>query len=241
LVVSCAPGNDCSHQSSWAGPYFITQDIGTQPIENNGTNAVTGCPSGRQCLPPNGYRLDDFVHGSLSIDNAGRLYFAWDDFRNGAAPCDTLDYDTASPPCNNDVLYAYSTSGGVNWSGPFLITGNAGETAQWMPWSGIGPTGSTLWIAYYSREFKDCEFTGCNDIVLAKVANPRGSKTITYERITSSSMPNLVIANNPVQAGFLGDYMWLTVGNSGKPYIVWADTRGAGRPGVVEEDIYFAS
>jgi hypothetical protein len=181
------------------------------------------------------------VHGSLSIDNAGRLYFAWDDFRNGSAPCDTLDYDTATPPCNNDVLYAYSTSGGVNWSGPFLVTGNAGETAQWMPWSGIGPTGSTLWIAYYSREFKDCEFTGCNDIVLAKVANPRGSKTITYERITSSSMPNLVIANNPLQAGFLGDYMWLTVSNSGKPYIVWADTRGAGRSGVVEEDIYFAS
>lgn len=241
MVVSCAPGSDCSQATSWQGPYFITDDIGTQPTENNGTNSVTGCPSGRQCLPPNGYRLDDFVHGSLSIDAAGRLYFVWDDFRNGGAPCDTLDYDTASPPCNNDVFYSYSGSGGVNWNGPFLVTANGGETAQWMPWSGVGPSGNTLWIAYYTREFKDCEFTGCNDIVLAKVSHPRGSKTITYERVTSASMPNLIIANNPVQAGFLGDYMWLTVDNTGKPYIVWADTRGKGQPGVVEEDIYFAS
>ena len=241
MVVSCAAGNDCSQQSSWSGPSFITDDFGTQPTENNGTNGVTGCPSGRQCLPPNGYRLDDFVHGSLSLDNAGRLYFAWDDFRNGGAPCDTGDYDTASPPCNNDVFYAYSVNGGANWTAPILVSGNGGETAQWMPWSAVGPQGSSLWVGYYSREFGNCEFTGCNDIVLAKVANPRGSKTISYQRLTSSSMPNLVIANNPVQAGFLGDYMWVTVNNSGKPFVVWADTRGTGRPGVVEEDIYFAS
>jgi hypothetical protein len=240
MVVSCAPGNDCSQQSSWQGPYFITDDIGTQPTASV-FDPVSGCPAGRQCLPPNGYRLDDFVHGSLSIDNAGRLYFAWDDFRNGTAPCDTLDYATSQPPCNNDVFYSFSTNGGTSWVGPYLVTANGGDTAQWMPWSGIGPKGDVLWIGYYSREYKDCEFTGCNDIVLAKVANPRGSKTLSYERITSASMPNLVVANNPVQAGFLGDYMWVTVSNSGKPYIVWADTRGTGRPGVVEEDIYFAS
>ena len=52
-------------------------------------------------------------------------------------------------------------------------------------------------------------------------------------------MPNLVPANNPVQAGFLGDYMWVTVDSNGRPYVVWADTRG--RNNTVEEDIYIAS
>ncbi len=50
-------------------------------------------------------------------------------------------------------------------------------------------------------------------------------------------MPNLVPANNPIEAGFLGDYMWVTVDGKGTPYVVWADTRG--QNGTVEEDIYF--
>ena len=51
-------------------------------------------------------------------------------------------------------------------------------------------------------------------------------------------MPNLVPANNPAQAGFLGDYMWVATGSSGAPYVVWASTRGLNS--TVEEDIYFA-
>ena len=52
-------------------------------------------------------------------------------------------------------------------------------------------------------------------------------------------MPNLTPANNPPQAGFLGDYMWVTADQRGRPYVVWSDTRGLN--GAVEEDIYFAS
>jgi hypothetical protein len=51
-------------------------------------------------------------------------------------------------------------------------------------------------------------------------------------------MPNLVTANNPLEAGFLGDYMWVAVDGNGNPHVVWADTRG--RNGTVEEDIYYA-
>lgn len=240
MMVKCGPADDCSDPASWDGPFYITDDIGTQPVENGPTNAVSGCPSGRQCLPPNGYRMDDFVQGSMAVDNNGRLFFTWNDFRNGGPPCDTFDYDTAEPPCNNDVFYSFSTNGGSTWYGPYLVTANGGETAQWQPWSAVSPNGRVLWIGYYSREFGHCEFDGCNDIVLARVQNPRGAKTITYDRLTSSSMPNLIVANNPVQAGFLGDYMWVTVDNKGQPYVVWADTRGRGKKGVVEEDIYFA-
>jgi hypothetical protein len=62
-------------------------------------------------------------------------------------------------------------------------------------------------------------------------------------------MPNLVVANNPLQVGFLGDYIWVAASNGkdddsgdsdkGKAYVTWADTRGQG--GTVEEDVYFAS
>jgi hypothetical protein len=115
-----------------------------------------------------------------------------------------------------------------------------GPTAQWQPGSAVRANGSALWIGYYDRSYGDCEFTGCNDITLAKVSSPAsGSPSITYTRLTTSSMPNLTPANNPVQAGFLGDYMWVAVGANGRAHVVWADTRGIG--GTVEEDIYHAS
>ena len=52
-------------------------------------------------------------------------------------------------------------------------------------------------------------------------------------------MPNLTPANNPVQAGFLGDYMWVDVDQRNRAHIVWSDTRGRGGS-VPEEDIYYA-
>ncbi len=54
-------------------------------------------------------------------------------------------------------------------------------------------------------------------------------------------------ANNPVQAGFLGDYMWVEVSRHSfaqdRTHIVWADTRPLEyRPPdqqLPEEDIYY--
>ena len=238
MVVSCAPANDCSKSASWTAPVKITDDFGTQPF---GPVASTACAPGRQCLPPNGYRLDDFTQGSLSADNSGNLYFVWADFRNGAPNCNPNGAAaTATTPCDNDVFYSYSTNGGATWSAATNLTPKSkfGPTAQWMPWSGVTANGRTLWVAYYDRSYGNCETTGCNDITLAAVKRPAtGSPTVSYQRITTASMPNLVVANNPIEAGFLGDYMWLTVDAKGQPNIVWADTRGL--HGTVEEDIYF--
>ena len=63
----------------------------------------------------------------------------------------------------------------------------------------------------------------------------------TFHRITTGSMPNLVPANNPFQAGFLGDYLYVVVAH-GTVDVVWADTRGvvgAHNP-TPEEDVYLA-
>lgn len=240
LIVKCPPSADCSNKANWTTPVKITDDFGTQPI---GPDATTGCPGGRQCLPPNGYRLDDFTEGSLSIDRNGKLYFVWADFRNGASPCTPLsDASTATPPCDNDVFYEFSTDGGATWSPTVNVTpaSKFGSTAQWQPWSAVAPNGKKLFIGYYDRSHGNCEFTGCNDITLATVGKPAtSSPTFHYARITTSSMPNLTNATDPIQSGFLGDYMWVTVNSKGDPLLVWADTRGRG--GAVEEDVYFAN
>jgi hypothetical protein len=237
LFVKCPAAADCTNPTNWTAPVKVNDLIGTHPIAF-APNAA-GCPVGRQCLPPNGYRVPEFTSISIAVDNSNRLYVTWSDFRNGVAPCNTLDFATSSPPCDNDVFYAYSTTGGMTWSAATKIT--PAGSAQWQPWSGVVANGSVLWVAYYDRSYGNCEFTGCNDITLARIGNPATPMpAISYTRLTTASMPNLVVANNPLQAGFLGDYMWVTVHpTSGRAYVVWADTRGLG--GTVEEDIYFAA
>jgi hypothetical protein len=238
LIVKCPPSANCSQSASWTAPVKINDLIDNHPT---GPDSTTGCPSGRQCLPPNGYRVPEFTSISISVDKSSKLYAVWADFRNGGGTC-TGSASTATPPCDNDVFYATSTNGGATWSAERNVAPAAkfGPTAQWQPWSDVTSDGSTLWIAYYDRSYGSCESTGCNDITLAKVANPASATpTIGYTRLTTSSMPNLVPANNPIQAGFLGDYMWVDVLGIGRPHVVWADTRG--RNNTVEEDIYYAS
>lgn len=240
LIVKCPASADCSDKASWTTPVKINDLIDNHPTGPSDE----GCPAGRQCLPPNGYRVPEFTSISISIDNSNNLHAVWSDFRNGGPPCDTGDAQTSEPPCDNDVFFSSSTDGGATWTTEVNVAPAAdfGPTAQWQPWSQVTPDGSTLWIGYYDRSYGDCEFTGCNDITLAKVdvvLPGTSSPDITYIRLTTESMPNLTPANNPLQAGFLGDYMWVTVNAKGRPYVVWADTRGLNN--TVEEDIYIAS
>ncbi len=233
LYVSCPPTNNCALATSWTPPVKVGGLIGTHPVALAPNTA--GCPVGRQCLPPNGYRVPEFTSITGNVDPADtkRIYVTWSDFRSGGPPCNTLDFATSVPPCDNDVWLSISTNGGATWSPPKKLTPS--PSAQWQPWSAVGPDG-TLYVAYYDRQYGSCEFTGCNDITLA-VSTNRGD-TFTYHRITTASMPNLTTLNNPVQAGFLGDYMWVAA-DSGGAHIVWADTRPH-KGTAPEEDIYYA-
>jgi hypothetical protein len=232
LVVSCPAKADCTKPASWTTPSKAADTFDFQPFV---PNADTGCSPGDQCLPPNGYRMQDSTEISISVDNNNRLYVTFGDFRNGQPNC-LFTAANPVPPCDNDVFYTYSTDGGMTWSAPYKLTPPG--SAQWQPWSAVTTDGSTLWVAYYDRSYGDCEQTGCNDITLARVRNPASkSPSVSRRRLTTASMPNLVTSNNPVQAGFLGDYMWVAVDPSGNPLVVWADTRGLN--GTVEEDIYF--
>ena len=184
--------------------------------------------------------MNDF--GALSVDDSGKLYFVWSDFRNGGGTCPPLgNAATVTPPCDNDVFYSFSTNGGTTWSAPFNIApkSKVGANAQWQAWGAVTSDGKRLYVAYYDRSYGNCETTGCNDITLATIRRAAtGSPDVSLKRLTTSSMPNLVPANNPIEAGFLGDYMWVSVDANNKPHVVWADTRGLN--GSVEEDIYTA-
>jgi len=233
LFVKCLASANCASAASWSAPVKVGDLIGIHPF---GPSSA-GCPAGRQCLPPNGYRVPEFTSISASVDGSGKLYVSWADARNLGSNCNPLgSAQTATPPCDNDVFYAYSTNGGGSWSTTTTIT--PAPSAQWQPWSAV-TTGGKLYVAYYDRSYGNCESTGCNDITLATVTNAASaSPSVAYSRITTSSMPNLTPANNPIQAGFLGDYMWLAVDSKGRANMVWGDTRG--QYGSVEEDIYFA-
>jgi hypothetical protein len=220
--------------ATWSTPVRVAKDVATQPFNDAG-ELGNGCNIGRQCLPPNGYRMNDFP--SMGIDeNTGVLGVFWADFRNG---CNAGDgFCSGTDNSNNDVFVAASADGGATWGPTRLVSkspmGGSDPAAQWQPWGDVGENGKFT-VAYYDRRNGDCEVSGCNDITLATSKN---LNTWTYKTITTSSMPNLTPTNNAFQAGFLGDYMWTQWAN-GKVYIVWADTRGL--QGTVEEDIYYAA
>jgi hypothetical protein len=249
LMVKCPATNNCDKESDWTPPTRVGDLIGFHPIGDPGN--VGGCPTGRQCLPPNGYRVPEFTSMSISVDQGGTLYAVWSDARHiNHPPCGPLlPWSVAKPPCNNDVFYAFSKDGGTTWSPTFNITAPLGETAQWQPWSDVTGDGKYLEVAFYDRHYGNCEFTGCADITHATVFDPASATpSVKFDKITTSSMPNLVPANNPLQAGFLGDYMWLEVSrlNFAQPatHIWWADTRPIPyRPSTQqfpEEDVYYA-
>jgi hypothetical protein len=260
LMVRCRPTFECDNEAHWEGPFRVGDLIGTHPINFPPMADPAGCPAFRQCLPPNGYRVPEFTSMSISVDRQNRLYATWADHRNNTNPdCQvpTPSY-AASPPCDHDVFYAFSTNQGTTWSPTVTVTPRSrlGETAQWQPWHDVMGDGSKMQVAFYDRHYGDgvgdddngngetCEFTGCNDITLASITNARSANpTIRYKRITTDSMPNLIPANNPVQAGFLGDYMWVEVShhnfNQKDTHIVWGDTRQLFGP-APEEDVYYA-
>src|SRR4029077_16115341 len=139
LFVKCAPAGFCDERAYWSNPVRVDWMYGTHPVGPSGA----GCPMGRQCLPPNGYAVSESMSISLSTDSSGNLFAVWSDFRDNTNPDCTGDANQARPPCDNDVFYSYSTDGGATWSDAATITPRAdarfGETAQWAPWSAMGP------------------------------------------------------------------------------------------------------
>ncbi|MBI2761306.1 MAG: exo-alpha-sialidase [Chloroflexi bacterium] len=226
LFVKCPVSKNCTVAANWTAPVKVADDFNNQPFS---------CPQapGRQCLPPNSFRMNDFPSMGINRSN-GHLYAVWADFRNGG-PC--AGPPTALPvlPCgsmNNDVFFSKSTDGGVTWSAASKVNQDMGEAAQVFPWVAVGGNG-TVYVGYYDRRY-GCETFGCQDFTLSWSGN--GGSTWTDIRITTSSMQGPEA--NVVQAGFLGDYNGVAADDQGV-VMVWSDTRGL--YGQNEQDMYFAA
>ena len=63
MMVKCPATSECDSPSDWTPPARIGDLIGTHPFGP----AAAGCPTGRQCLPPNGYRIPEFTSMSISV------------------------------------------------------------------------------------------------------------------------------------------------------------------------------
>ena len=230
LFVKCEFGADCSDASSWSTPVRVVKVYSTEPMQGISGNMPNGCPTFRQCLPPNGYRHSDFP--SMGIDNSsGKLAIFYSDFKNGSFTVNE-EGDVVCTPCNEDVWAVISTDDGATWGGAKLV--NSDVSAQYYPWGDVDEDGD-LYVGYYTRENGDCEDSGCLDFQLS--TSKDDGATWSNQRITTSSMPNLTPDNNPAQAGFIGDYNSISVAPFGV-LMTWADTRGL--EGVVDEDAYYA-
>ena len=73
LMVKCPATADCSNPASWTAPVKVGDMLELHPV---GPSAE-GCPGGRQCLPPNGYRVPMITSISASVDRTGKLYVSW--------------------------------------------------------------------------------------------------------------------------------------------------------------------
>lgn len=215
---------------TWSLPAKVADDHRTQPMNGVSGSISGGCPLFRQCLPPQGYRIGNVP--SMSVDETtNKLAVFWSDFRGGRFTTDGGDAVQCAP-CNEDVFAAVSNDGGVTWGPALQVTTDPG--AQYSPWGAIDEHGA-LDVAYYTRQYGDCEASGCQDVRLSSSTND--GLTWSSRRITSSSMPNLTDATNPVERGFIGDRIALIAAN-GSVAVAWTDTRGLN--GVVDEDVYFA-
>lgn len=125
--------------------------------------------------------------------------------------------------CNNDIIVATSTDGGLTFDGgtvdvrrmPSAATGRQETTDQFFQGLSISPRG-ILTIAYYDRQYGNNERSGYSDITLTVIKEKRSRNV----RVTSSSMPPPTQMSPP----YFGDIIRVaTTDTVAMP--VWVDTR----------------
>ena len=240
LFVKCPAAANCSLPRAGRCRFRVGNQVSTHPVGPPSQTAVRTAVPAAEWLPGPGR-----VHchglgrpGQRAVRVVGRSPQQHE--RELPARCTARRRPARA---DHDVHYAFSTNGGSTWSATARSlharvrrerrSGSRGVSHGGRQASTRSPT-TTAPTATASPP-------AATTSPQPTIRNPTSTNPpIRYTRVTTGSMPNLMPANNPVQAGFLGDYMWVghhTV--AGDAHIVWADTRPI-RGDAPEEDVYYA-
>jgi hypothetical protein len=163
-----------------------------------------------------GYQVRVTSAGNIVADprvgNAGKLYLAFSDNRNGTPASGSTPAVT-----NSDVFVVSSTNGGATWSPPTQVDTGAGD--QWFPWVDVDPTTGVPGVLYNDRG-------ASNGATYGASLKEGGAKTVLNARPsdpTNSVFFQAGVAGCMKCATFHGDYIRVAYDSTGVAHALWTD------------------
>jgi len=250
----CTPGS-LGSLASCGAPYQLyiarSDDGGTTwtryPVCNGTGTASVPCPA------RTGNPFNIFVE--MTIDRAGNLYYTWSETHN---PTVTASGSNAADlGGEQDIFYAYSTTGGDSWSPAIDLTQQPGNSAV-FPWMVAGDPGQVDLVYYGSNTalnsnvgFVDSNGNPCPDPSTACGGQPNPSVWNVYFSQSNNALNNAPnfkaaqISDHPNHLGQictnglncsgnrnLGDFFTMDIDHLGAANVGWADdnnSRGRSR------------
>ncbi len=213
LVVSSTDGGQ-----SFTGPHQAAFPV------FDGVNDYPINVDGRQTLSNSQFRLNSA--GALAVTKTGRLYYVFDDNRNGVL---TGDFHTVRT--NNDVFVVFSDNGGVTWTGPNpVLTGATALNDQFYPWAAAAPDGS-LKVTFMDRSYDSNNVK--YGMTLASTSNGVSFSAVRVDSGLSNPNDSRFFTNGGRTNGkstFIGDYNGLAIGSNGVSHPIWTDMRTSQYP-----------
>ena len=183
------------------------------------------------------------IFPQLTIDRGGNLYYTWSEER--------------TPGDEQDVYYAYSTTGGETWSQPIPLTQETGDSAV-FPWMVAGDPGQVDIVYYKSNSglnsnvsFVDANGNACPDPQSEEGctgAHPNPTVWNVYfgqsqnALNTGSNFKSVQISDHPIHTGSVStgglggeadrsllDFLTVDVDHLGAANVAWADDNNSRR------------
>ena len=180
------------------------------------------------------------IFPELTVDRGGNLYYTWSEEK--------------TPGGEQDVYYAYSTTGGESWSQPIALTQETGDSAV-FPWMQAGDPGQVD-ITYYKSNsglnsnvsFVDANGNACPDPNTACGGQPNPTVWNVYfgqsqnALNTGSNFKSVQISDHPIHTGSVStgglggeadrsllDFLTVDVDHLGAANVAWADDNNSRR------------
>jgi hypothetical protein len=170
----------------------------------------------------------------MTIDRGGNLYYTWSEEK--------------TPGGEQDIYYAYSTTGGESWSPPIPLTQENGDSAV-FPWMQAGDPGQVDIVYYKSNSglnsnvsFVDASGNPCPDPGEECGGSPNQTIWQTYfgqsqnALNTGSNFKSVQISDHPIHIGSVStgglggeanrnllDFLTVDVDHLGAAVVAWAD------------------